>query len=349
MALKRKLERFRAALAPGAGEETTRYGHFVDPATGQKIPYVDKLARIFKAGIHRGKPYTQADIDRIITQFPKPKSEIEWDRPIYKEHNPDCDPAIDNMVGNVRSLERRGAGMASQLWGWIRFIGDDATKKVASGVYRKLSAGIFYDTMELDEVSVLTNPFFDDTQIFSKNPKEAEAVSVDTKKDPAKDGDAAQGTEKHNQGDRPRKKRPETSTLSAVNDKWEERFSKMEAVNKQLVDQLAAAKTELAEFRSDKVAMTASNRVEVFRASGKTTKAMADPEKAFVATLTAEQFGLYEKVKEVQPEFFSLETYGDPGEEFGEGAKRPGKAVDVKAEVKSLKEKYNKKGGNKDA
>lgn len=349
MALGRKLERFRASLAPGAGEETTRYGSFVDPATGATIPYVDKLARIFKAGVHRGKPYTEADIDRLVRNFPKPASEIEWDRPIYKDHNPECEPAIDNMVGNVRSLERRGAGMSSQLWGWIRFIGEDACKKVASGMYRKLSAGIFYDTMELDEVSVLPDPYFTDTQIFSKNPKEAEAVSVDTKKDPAKDGDAGQGTEKHSQGERPRKKRPD-STLSAVNDKWEERFSKMEAVNKQLVEQLAAAKTELAEFRSDKIAMTADKQVEVFRAEGKTTKAMAEPEKKFVATLTPEQFGLYQEVKKVQPEFFSLETYGDPGEEFGTGAKRPGgNDEDVKAKVKSLKEKYNKKGGNKDA
>jgi len=346
--MKRKLERFRATLVPGAGEETTRFGEFVNEFTGEKIPYVDKLARIFKAGIHRGKTYTGADIDRLVSNFPKPSAEIEWDRPVYKDHNPE-NRSIENMVGNIRSLERRGEGMGSQLWGWLRFIGQDSVNNVMSGLYRKLSAGIYYDTMEVDEVSVLADPYFTDTQVFSKNPKEAQAVSVKAKEDPAKEGDADQGkTEKHSQGDRSRKKRPE-STLSTVNDKWEERFSKMEAANKQLVDQLNATKTELAEFRSDKVAMTASNRVEVFRAAGKTTKAMTEPEKAFVATLTPEQFGLYEKVKEVQPEFFSLETYGDPGEKFGEGAKRPGKAEDVKTEVKSLKEKYNKKGGNKDA
>ena len=29
-----------------------------------KTPYIDRKARIFEAGIHRGKPYTEGDIDQ---------------------------------------------------------------------------------------------------------------------------------------------------------------------------------------------------------------------------------------------------------------------------------------------
>lgn len=357
----RKRERFRLLLDAGTSEETTRFGHFTNPVTGEQIPYVDKLARIFKAGKPRQKEYTQEDIDGIIDRFKMPASELDWSVPLYKDHPADGDPKMDATVGNVRSLFRRGKGMASQLWGWLRFIGKDSVDKVVSGVYRKLSAGILLNPTELEHVGVLPDPHFDDTQIFSKSPKEATMAVTNTKETDEAKGQVAGGTQEppakeeakaENLG---RKKRPrEASDLADVNDKWEGRFSKLAEENKVLKTQLAEQSKDFEEFRKERLANKASTRVEVFRAEGKTTKAMAEPEKAFVATLNDDQFEAYKAVKAKQPEFHSFEVFGDvgdtPGDDMprkpGETEKSPEK---VKENVTKLKDKYNKKGKKADA
>lgn len=326
--MSRRLERFRVLLAPESSE-TTRYGHFVNPVTGEQIPYVDKLAKIFKAGVHRGKPYSEADIDRLVSNFKQPASETDWSTPLYKDH----EPGMDNTVGSVRALERRGKGVKAQLWGWIRLIGSEAISKLASGLYRKLSAGIFYDEMTLDEVSLVPDPYFDDTQLFHKNQKEDTTVPDETK--PKEEAKGA--------GLPPRKRsRDGVHALSAINDKWEERFSAQKAENETLRKQLEDQQSEFEAFRKERLANKAGTRVELFRSQGKTTKAMADHEKSFVATLSDEQFSLYEKVKESAPELFQVgEVYGSLGKTPGGGATKPGE-TDSKERVKTLVEKYGK-------
>lgn len=321
--MKRTLHRVTVRFSQS--DESTRHGEI------NGIPYVEKLARIFKAGTHRGRPYTINDLDRLVSNFRRPATEIDWTVPAYRDHPPhrEGNASVDNLVGNVRELFRR----RNELWGWIRFIGSEVVEKVQSGLFRKLSAGIYYDGMELDEVSLVPDPYFDDTQIFSKQTKEDTTVpDIDEKKEEAGKGAPPAKREKR-----------ETEDFAAINDRWEQRMSALMSELETLKAQNAQQAKEVEVFRADRLRNTAYTRVEVFRAAGKTTKAMADPEKAFVATLSDEQFSLYEKVKEAQPELFRLGFQGDVGAEPGVPVDRPGgEDENTKTRVSKLTQKYGK-------
>lgn len=329
--VRRRLERYGNARMASVQDDPryTRTGEI----GGQ--PYIDKYARLFKAGTHRGKPYTEADLDTMVSKFRRPATEVDWTTPIYKDHK----AKLDNLIGNVRSVERRGR----ELFGWLRFIGSKAVDKVRSGLWRKLSSGIYYAGKELDEVSVLPDPHFDDTQLFHQSHEEDESAMPTTKKEEDKDQDGG-GKSKETPVTPPAPVPPAddkenfSAQLRQVNDNWEARFSQSEAERKADRARLEAQDKELETYRKERMRATASGRVELFRSQGKTTKFMSALETDFVESLDDAQFEKYAKLKEAQPCFADFQTYGSQ-ENSRPGDDEPGKGS------QRLMDKYGPKAG----
>lgn len=60
-------------LYRGAGELETFRAETPKTGTINGVPYVDRRGKLFEAGVHRGKVYTEADLDRVVQQFSQPK------------------------------------------------------------------------------------------------------------------------------------------------------------------------------------------------------------------------------------------------------------------------------------
>lgn len=323
-------------LYRGAGELETFRAETTKTGTINGVPYVDRRGKLFEVGVHRGKPYTEADLDRVVQQFNPPKAEDKWTVPIYEDH----EDKQRRMVGSVRSVERVGR----ELHGTLRFNKQENVDNVMCGLFSKLSPAIWYKLMKLKEVSVTPEPHFLDTELFHQQETEEANMGEGTQTTQQAAGTPAAP-------DQVTLSKEDLASFAAnavkqANDAWEERFTKQQSDFDAFKAQAEADRKELETLRSARLDASAATQVELFRAQGKTVSpAMVEAETAFVKSLNPEQLEAYKKVKEAQPALVDLKRYGvQVGEKPHETEPTP---EQFKAEVDSLVEKYGPNAGKK--
>lgn len=126
------------------------------------VRWVDVPARLFVAGTHRGRTYTTADLDQLVSTFRPPQTDLgDWDVPVQVDHS---DSARDTL-GHVRSVRRVG----SELHGVLRFVGEEAIRPVEERRYRKLSVSIRLGPQKrLKEASVTPFPHVTQAELFKR-------------------------------------------------------------------------------------------------------------------------------------------------------------------------------------
>ena len=133
-------------------------------------PYLDKKALLFRTGRHKGKNYTEADLDRTVSSFAAPQSETDWSVPLQIDHS----PSAANTRGHVREVFREG----KTLRGSVRFVGAEAVENAKNGNWKKLSVGLRED-FSLHHVAICPHPFITDAQVFEE---ESEAPNMPDEK-----------------------------------------------------------------------------------------------------------------------------------------------------------------------
>lgn len=324
-------------LYRGAGELETFRAETTKTGTINGVPYVDKRGKLFEAGVHRGKVYTEADLDRVVQQFTKPKAEDKWTVPVYEDH----EDKQRRMVGSVRSVERIGR----ELHGTLRFNKQENVDNVMCGLFSKLSPAIWYKLMKLKEVSVTPEPHFDDTELFHQQQTEEANMGEGTQTTQQAAGTPAAPTQQVTLS------KDDLASFAAnavkqANDAWEERFTKQQSDFDAFKAQAEKDRKELETLRAARVDASASTQVELFRAQGKTTgKPMIEAETAFVKTLNPEQLEAYKKVKEAQPAIVDLNRYGiNPAEKPHDAEPTP---EEFSKQVDDLVERYGPNAGKK--
>lgn len=286
------------------------------------IPFIDKPnAMLFKTGRHKGKPYTEADLDKMVSQFSAPQGETDWSVPVQVDHS----ESARDTVGHIRSVHRDG----NLLKGTLRVVGTDAVDRVKGGTYKKLSLGI-RGNMSLHHVAITPHPYITDAQLYhEEEPPVADKPTETPKAEPAAPPTPAPAA-------------PVTQTFKSAEQlqaefteqtrKYEAREAAQEARMKALEDTIRFGE------------LTA--KVDTFSANRKTVAAMRTEELELLKTFSEEQLELYEKLKAKQPALVSYDVIG-----FQESAK-PGDDTSVAEDEKWANEQaaangYTKDGGSK--
>ena len=242
---------------------------------GFTTPWIEKPARLFRAGVHRGKSYTEADLDTMASSVTAPKTDRDWAVPVQLDHS----ESARDTVGNVRRAWREG----SILKGVLRFVGAEAVEKSRNGTWKRLSVGL-RPNLSLREVSVTPFPFFPDTETFKEDIMEKETTKTEAAPQADK-GDVF------------------AERLAEMERQFAERTAKLEAdavESRKMID----AQQQLIRFTE----LTAL--VDKFSETGKTVPVMRDAELAFVKTLSEEQVALFSALKATQPKFIDLTQKG---------------------------------------
>lgn len=132
-----------------------------------------KRARLFYVGEHKGRKYSNGDLEKIAKNF-KPDDSI----PVQLDHS----SSARDTVGKVRSVEYKDG----ELFGELEFLGKDSVDSVRLGKWDKVSVGLKIDdeAMSLQEVSVTPFPALKNAKVFSQEepvkdkPKTEETVKM---------------------------------------------------------------------------------------------------------------------------------------------------------------------------
>jgi len=132
-----------------------------------------KRARLFYVGEHKGRKYSNGDLEKIAKNF-KPDDGI----PVQLDHS----SSARDTVGKVRSVEYKDG----ELFGELEFLGKDSVDSVRLGKWDKVSVGLKIDdeAMSLQEVSVTPFPALKNAKVFSQEepvkdkPKTEETVKM---------------------------------------------------------------------------------------------------------------------------------------------------------------------------
>jgi hypothetical protein len=133
--------------------------------------YVDRKARVFVAGVHRGRPYATADLDEYAKNFPEPKDELRgWKVPLQADHTP---RSCQNTIGHPRKLWREG----NELFSINRYVGKESVEKVQAGLYGPLSISLDLKNKCVEHIAHTPYPQLDDMEVFDKSEKGDEIMA----------------------------------------------------------------------------------------------------------------------------------------------------------------------------
>lgn len=118
-------------------------------------PWIERPATLFHVGNYGDKTYTPADMQSIVDTFQAPAGN-RWTVPIQRTNDlGKHSQAADATSGGVRAVWTDG----KTLFGRLRFVGQEAVRKVKSGLWQKLSAGLYTSpVVALREVTVTPFP-----------------------------------------------------------------------------------------------------------------------------------------------------------------------------------------------
>ena len=159
-------------------------GHFIafteTSGVYDKDPYIEIEARLFKTGKHKGIDFSQSDLDQMVTNFSSPQNDMDWETPIQTDHS----ESAWHTVGHVRNVRREG----DNLLGRLRVIGSEAIRKVRSGLWKKLSIGLYQNPYKVREVTVTPFPEVRGSQVaFSETNEEVLEMSKKKEKEEKKE------------------------------------------------------------------------------------------------------------------------------------------------------------------
>ncbi|MGE0493276.1 MAG: hypothetical protein AB7S38_28975 [Vulcanimicrobiota bacterium] len=317
-------------------------------ATGE--PWYERPTLLFYAGRHKGRDYTEQDLDDVVEQFHSPIGGEDWEAPSQVDHS---DSARDT-IGHPRRVWRDG----KELFGILRFIGEEPVRKAKNGLWRRVSAGFtrVNGRLKLDHVGITPFPALTRAATFDDRAEEPEEKDDDMpdmpKKEETKTVEQGQQTEGQAKDDKVTETKPEEKqeftrtiepaagedALAAMREEfarktqeWETRMAAVEAENMESKKKLRFSElTRMVDTFSEP--RTGTNG----RQSVKTVPAMRDAELKLLETFSDEQLDLYKKLKETQPDLVVFDVIGDRGE--GNPS-----AENFDAEAERLSETYFKK------
>lgn len=246
-----------------------------------KYLYLDKVARLFRGGIQKGINYDEQKLDNIISSFKIPQGEKDWDVPIQTDHS----DSVWSTIGQVRSIWRNGL----ELFGKLRFIGEDVIKRVQSGLFKKISVGLFLKpSCKLREVTVTPFPHVEGAEVFSLSILKKEGEKMD--KTNYQDIDNGQKNELELQ-------------MIQMKKEWDERAKNLET-------EIAIYKEKLMDYERTIHYKACLDMIEKFMREGKIPPAGRDKELAFVQTLNPEQIKMYSEILEERPAYIAFTKIG---------------------------------------
>ena len=293
--------------ATGPLEDLATFAEEDAPAAGS-LPRILREAHLLHPGTFNGHTFTRADLAEVVANFdPQDPPPIQLDHSL----------SARDTQGYVRALRMDG----DKLRALLEFRGQEAESKVADGLWRKLSAGIYLKPKRrLKEVSVTPFPAV-------SGPEPARVLT---------EGDPAMDEEKTIQ---------EALPEAAVEEPVEEPAQQAEPVAEEPAPEplpaqgaalaeeeerqaiLAAHEAEIARLRAELEGKERLVRLQEdtalvaeFVATGRSTPAMNEAELKFVQTLTPEQRTAYVALKETAPAYVSMGRRSMPD------VTRPGKA-----------------------
>ncbi len=254
-----------------------------------------KKARLFYAGKHKGQEYNEADIDKMISNFPADGVPIQLDH---------SEKAKDT-VGISKKVFKKGG----ELWGELEFVGSETVDKIKNGLWKKLSVGLAMnkDNYRVREISVTPFPALPQAQIFS------ESVIYF--------GGEKMGNENQEKSEKMVENQEKTVSFAEFEKMKHEFTEKLE--EEQKMREEAFKKLQ---FEEDKQVIVK------FVESGKTTPAMKENELKLFNSLDAEQKKLFLEVKKNQPAFYELGKVYNTAEAKKISGEEDEKQVKMKAE-----------------
>jgi len=296
------------------------------------IPYIDKRATLFVKGNQKGYDYTEQDLQDIVDAFVPPTTDdpLDWTIPIQTDHS----DSAWATVGHHRKLWHDG----EKLHGILRFVGAEAVGRVMSGLWKKLSVGLFLKPkVQLRETTVTPFPYVTEAMVYKQIVKKGDesmanakevvketAEFTETPADPVVDKVEQPvveepKTEEHSEPiEEAKETEPEQEKVPEVVEaapevKTEEAHSDTQEVVKH-ADEIERIKAEFAEKTralEDQIQKQqevihfkeVAEFVNKFSEKGKIIPAMREEELDFVNDLNPSQLAKYGKIKDNQPSF----------------------------------------------
>lgn len=263
-------------------------------------PYVEKKARIFYKGTHRGKPYGEKELDAMVNSFQEPNSEISWSVPVQANHT---DSSWDTL-GNIRKVWREG----DEVQAIARFIGEDNVTRAKDGRFKKVSVRISLPSCKLKEVSVTPFPELGEAETF-KEGDDKETMSDEKKVSAEQEAAMAE--------------------LKAKAEATEAKFAQVQAeYEAKLAAQTEAAmalEAKLSEVEKTLKMAEVKSQMETLFTEGKITSATIEKETALFMSFSEEQRALYHEIKKLSPAYVTF------GKVASVRANKPGSATPADA------------------
>ncbi len=247
-----------------------------------------KEARLFYVGVHKGRDYTVADLERIVENF-DPDQAV----PIQLDHS----SSARDTVGFVRKLWLEDDGL--ELHGEMEFLGRENVERVRLGLWKRVSVSleIKRPDMKLIEVSITPFPALSNAEMFSKIDVEGNEL---IESEPLKSSD---DSDDHN-----------VENVSRVE------FDRL----KEDIETLRATRFSLEKALMEN---QAERIVENHIQKGITTPAMGPEELKLILSMDSNQQRQFFAYKATQPPFYYLETMcGSKAEKPGEEQARKARA-----------------------
>lgn len=266
-------------------------------AKPDKSESVVKKARIFYAGTHKGKTYTEKDLEDLVKNSDPSKT-----IPVQLDHS----SSAKDTVGKGLKFEKVG----NEIYADLEFKGKDNVEKINSGLWEKLSCGLKIDddAMSIREISVTPFPALDDARILHNDGKEGGnenvKINADAKTDPAGK------TEQHN-----------ADGEKIIN------FAEFSALKSEVVQmrEEKAALEKKIQFAEDE------KTIDNFVLEGRTTPAMRDKELALFNSLDEAGKQSFLDYKATQPTFVDFNVYNTAS------FSKPGEMSNSEAEAEAEK------------
>ncbi|PEC09598.1 hypothetical protein [Bacillus toyonensis] len=118
-----------------------------------------KDAELFSTGTHRGRNYTESDLQALAESFNHEESV-----PVQLDHS----TSVRDTVGFLESVTVKG----NKLMGKLRIVEEDIKKRVANKLAKKVSISFYTDSIgnptRLREVSIVAFPQLKSAQMFNE-------------------------------------------------------------------------------------------------------------------------------------------------------------------------------------
>ncbi|MGI8277447.1 hypothetical protein [Bacillus mycoides] len=118
-----------------------------------------KEAELFSTGTHRGRNYTESDLQALAESF-NPEESV----PVQLDHS----ESVKDTVGFLESVSVKGG----KLLGKLRIVEEDIKKRVANKLAKKVSISFYTDSTgkptRLREVSIVAFPQLKGAQMFNE-------------------------------------------------------------------------------------------------------------------------------------------------------------------------------------